>query len=340
MYVSPSRRQILGAALALGLGGHRAFAQATPEAMSPLPAELPSGGIQPDGTWAFTDDLGFTVTADQAPTKVVAHIGMAAALYDFGFEVIGYFNPATDADGKPLRLAGDLPLDRLTHVGDFGEIDIELLLSIGADLFVGQNYGVETGGMWPFDDAVLATIKQAVPVLSFAYGDDVTIDRNIVSIENLAVALGADATSGAAERDGFLAATEELRTAIAEKPGLTTLFMSGSDTGFWVESAGGADTRYYRTLGMSIYPELASGEVSWEGLLEYEADIIFVDDRAPNWWTPEQIAAEVPTWDFHPAVIADQVAPWRAQFISSYKGFTPVLTEVAGWIRKADDTIY
>jgi iron complex transport system substrate-binding protein len=340
MLASPSRRQILGAALALGLGGHRALAQVTPEVISPLPVELPNGGLQPDGTWAFTDDLGVTVTADQAPTKVVSHIGMAAALYDFGFEVIGYYNPATDADGKPLQIAGDLPLDRLTHIGDFAEIDIELLISLGADLFVGQNYGVETGGMWPFDDAVLAKIKQAVPVLSFAYGDDVTVDRNIVSIENLAIALGADATSGAADRDAFLTATADLKAAIAEKPDLTALFMSGSDTGFWVESAGGADTRYYRTLGMSIYPELATGEVSWEALLDYEADIIFVDDRAPNWWTPEQISEAVPTWDFHPAVKAGQVAPWRAQFISSYKGFTPVLTEVTEWVRKADDTIF
>jgi iron complex transport system substrate-binding protein len=316
---------------------------ATPGATptSALPSQRPSGGIQADGTWAFTDDLGVTVTADAAPTKVISHIGMAAALFDFGYEVIGYYNPATDEDGKPLQIAGDLPLDRLTHVGDFDDVDIELLISLGADLFIGQNYSVETGGMWPFSDDVLLQISQVVPVFSFAYGDGVTVVRNIESIENLAIALGTPAESPdiAAEKEAFETATEDLRSAISEKPGLTALFLAGSNTGFWVDSSGGAATRYYRELGMDIIPPPEVGEASWEQILSFEADILFVDDRTPNWWSPEQLASDISVWNHHPAVIAGQVAPWRAQFISSYRGYTPVLTEVIEWIRKTDDTI-
>lgn len=330
----------MGARLGGGVAGaQEATPAATPE--SALPADLPHGGPLPGGGWAFTDDLGVTVTESQAPTRVVSHIGMAAALFDFGFEVIGYYNPATASDGSPLPIAGDLPLDRLTHVGDFDNVDVELIVALGADLFIGQNYGVATGGMWPFSDDVLAQIKQAVPVLSFAYGDGVTVVRNIESIENLAAALGAnvDQPAIAADREAFYAATEDLRAALAEKPGLTALFMSGSETGFWVDSAGGAATRYYRELGMDIIPAPVSGEVSWEALLTFEADIIFNDDRVPNWWSPEQLSEGIPVWDYHPAVQAGQVAPWRAQFISSYRGFAPVLAEVVTWIQAADANV-
>lgn len=346
-HLRSSRRAFVGAGAGLAVGftltRQLAFAQGTPETapVSALSPELPNGGIQADGSWAFTDDLGVTVTADAAPTKVIAHVGMAAALYDFGFEVIGYYNPATDEDGNPLQIAGDLPLDRLTHVGDYDEIDIEQLLSMGADLFIGQNYEVVTGGMWPFSDDVLTQIESVVPVLAFAYGDGATVQRNIETIENLAAALGSnvDDPAIAADRDAFLAATEELRTAIAAKPDLTALFLSGYAPGFWIDSAGPAATSYYRELGMQIVPPPDMNETSWERLLDFPADIIFVDDRAPVWMTPEELAAEIPVWNSHPAVIAGQVGPWRAQFISSYAGFTPILTEVVEHITATDDSI-
>lgn len=349
--ISTTRRTIVGGALAVAAGGallvapgsRRVAAQATPAATpaSPLSPDLPHGGIQADGTWAFTDDLGTVITAPATPMRVVAHVGIAAALLDFGFEVTGFYNPATDADGNRLPIAGDLPLDRLTHLGDYNDLDLEQLVALNPDLFIGQNYGVETGGMWPFSDDVLAQIREIVPVVSLAYGDDVTVVRNIETIGNLATALGVDVEvpEVAASRDAFHAASDALAAALAGKPGLKTLFLSGSDTGFWVESAGGADTRYFRTLGMDIYPEEANGEVSWEQLLNYPADLIFVDDRAPNWWQPSQLAAEIPVWERHPAVIAGQVAPWRAQFISSYGGFTPILEEVVQWVTTANDSI-
>jgi len=347
MGTTTSRRRVLGAlgvgAFAFGLPGGRAVAQdATPEAtqVSALPVELPSGGIQPDGTWAFTDDLGVTVTADAAPTKVISHVGMAAALYDFGFEVVGYYNPATDEDGNPLPIAGDLPLDRLTHVGDYDEVDVELMVSLGADLFIGQNYDVTQPTMWPFSEGVLEQIRAAVPVLSFAYGDSAMVLRNIESIENLAAALGADVTLPeiAVDREAFTTAAGELETVLAEKDGLTALFISASNTGFWIDSAGSAATRYYRSLGMDIVPAEVA-EVSWETFLEIKADIIFLDDRAPGWWSAEQLVEGVPVWELHPAVKAGQVAPWRAQFISSYRGFAPVIEEVVEWVRVADTTI-
>jgi len=348
MQVRTNRRRFVGAGASIIMSGSilRASAQSgasTPEAApaSALPQELPSGGIQADGTWAFTDDLGYTVTAESAPTKVVSHIGMAAALYDFGFEVVGYYNPATDEDGKPLQIAGDLPLDRVTHVGDFNELDIELIIELEADLFIGQNYSVEDGGMWPFSDDALNHIKQAVPVLSFAYGDGVTVVRNIESLENLAAALGAnvDTPEIATNREAFFASSADLKSALEEKPDLTAMFLSGSNTGFWVDSSGGAATRYYRELGMDIVPAPTTGEVSWEQWLNFPADILFVDDRVPNWWSPEQLSTDIPVWDRHPAVVAGQVAPWRAQFISSYRGFAPVITEVVGWVQDADDSI-
>ncbi|MFT4039894.1 MAG: hypothetical protein QM692_17075, partial [Thermomicrobiales bacterium] len=77
------RRALLAgaAALAAGVGSAgRLLAQAqlaTPTPTTLLPAQLPGGGVQPDGTWSFTDDLGQTISAPAAPTRVAAHVDLA-----------------------------------------------------------------------------------------------------------------------------------------------------------------------------------------------------------------------------------------------------------------------
>ena len=84
-----SRRQLmgLGAATMVALAlPEFARAQATSGA---TPAS--ASGLQPDGTWVFTDDRGVTVTLPEMPQRLIADVNVAAALWDFGVRPVGIF---------------------------------------------------------------------------------------------------------------------------------------------------------------------------------------------------------------------------------------------------------
>ena len=78
------------AATALGIRPGFAL-QATPAATPPVP-----NGVQPDGSWSFTDDRGVTLTSPAVPSRIVAQTSAAAALYDFGVQVVGIYGPSTN----------------------------------------------------------------------------------------------------------------------------------------------------------------------------------------------------------------------------------------------------
>lgn len=305
-----------------------------------LPATLPSGGTQPDGSWAFTDDLGNTAVRDATPTRIVAHVGLAAALYDFGFQVVGIYNPAVDEDGNRLLIAGNLPLDDLVTVGAWGEIDLEQLVELGMDLFVGLNYDVAEGSVWPLDESTLALVREIAPVVAIPFQDGADTRRTIETVRNLAAALGVDVEGGelAEHAAAFEAGIDDLAAAIAAKPGLLTMFMSADGDGFWV-TYGLSDMALFQQLGLKILAAPDVRPTSWEQFSRWEADLIFNDDRTPNWWSVEQLSEVVPTFTAHPAVKAGQVAPWRTQYVPSYQGFTPILGEVTEWISNADDQV-
>src|SRR5690606_21754014 len=97
-------------------------------------------GVQPDGTWAFTDDRGVRVVADALPTRIVAQTSAAAALWDFGVKVVGIYGPNRHEDGSPDFQAGNLDLDAVEVLGDYGtdslEIDLEKFVELDPDLVV------------------------------------------------------------------------------------------------------------------------------------------------------------------------------------------------------------
>lgn len=315
---------------------------------SPLSATLPNGGLQADGTWAFTDDRGVTVTLPSTPEKVVAYVGFAAALYDLGYEVAAYFGSATNADGTPAGVAGRLPLDRIPSVAtadDDYTVDVEKLVALGADLFVGPNYDItaEPAVIWPLDADLLAQVGQTAEVIYLAGADGADVERTIETIVNLAAALGVDTdTPAVAEAQAtFQAAKEALAGAIAAKPNLTTLWIAGSATGFWTQS-NSSDILFLRKLGVQFAGDDlgAVGEQSWETFATtWASDVLFNDDRQPHWWGVEQLTAEIPTFALHPAVAAGQVAPWRNTFVSSYAGFTPVMEQYTEVFLTADETV-
>ncbi len=271
----------------------------------------------------------------------MAQIGIAAALYDYGFTVSGYYGTARDADGAPMLVAGELPLEEVESVGETGEVDIEKVVSLGTELFIGPNYGIGGGQtIWPVDEDALAQIGQTAQIVAIAYADGTTVARTIDSIANLAGALGADleAPETKASVTAFDTASDDFAAAVAAKPGLTTFFMSGSQTGYWI---GGevADLDYFSSLGLQIAGGETAAEQGWESIGTQACDLIFNDVREPTWWSTEQLTAEIPTFAVHPAVVAGQVGPWRNVYVASYRGYTPILEEVTGWLRESDEGI-
>lgn len=355
-----TRRTVAAAALATSAMGtlapqlraQEASPSASPEASpivdSPLSPDLPQGGVQADGSWAFTDDRGVTLTLPETPTKVVAYIGFAAALYDLGFEVIGYYGNATNEDGSLTDSAGRLPVDRIPSVATAdGEswVDVEKLVELGTEVFIGPNYGIETEPaiIWPLDADILAQIGEFAQVIHIAAADGADVERTIETMANLATAFGADLDTEeiTTAKDAFYAAKANLQAAIAAKPNLTTLWMAGSATGFWTQGSTN-DILFMQKLGVQFAGNDfgSAEEQSWETFATvWAADLIFNDVRSPRWWSVEQLTEEIPTYKLHPAVAAGQVRGWRNTFTPSYVGFTPIIEDYTDAFLNADETI-
>ncbi len=339
------RRRVLAVAglsalgLALGRVAPSSAQDATPDA-SPVPAGLgavPTGGLDASGGWSFTDDRGVVTQLDQAPSAVVAYIGIAAALHDFGYDVAAFFNGESRENVDPVTVAPDLPFDTIENLGSGDALDVEGLLAMGTDLFVGANYdvaGAQT--IWPVPDDVIAQIGEFAGIVAIAYADGTDVDRLIQSNANLASALGADLAAGPVQTDQqtYDASLQALADAIGGNPGLTALFMTGAPDGFYV-GKGLADLNLYAREGLDVLTIDSWDLQSWETFATVDADVIFVDDRASGWLQPDELAEQVSTWMAHPAVAAGQVYPWRIEYVPSYRGFAPILDDMTGAIGEA-----
>lgn len=333
------RRAItLAGVAALGLRGATLTDWAAAQDATPAAGlgPIPTGGPDAAG-WSFTDDRGVVVQLDAAPSAVVAYLGIAAALHDFGYDVAGFFSGESRESVDPKTVAPNLPFDSIENLGFGDALDLEKLVAMGVDLFVGANYDI--GGaqiIWPVPDDVMAQIGQFAGVVAIAYADGTDVDRLIQTNANLAAALGADLTAEAIQtaKQKYDADLAALGGAIAGKPGLKALFMTGAADGFYV-GQGLADLNLYAQQGLDVVSVGTFDLQSWESFAKIEADAIFVDDRASGWLQPDQLAGQVPTWSAHPAVVAGQVYPWRVEYVPSYQGFAPILEEVASEIGSA-----
>ncbi len=245
------------------------------------------------------------MTTKATPTKVMAYIGIASALYDFRFEVTGFFSGETLEKVDPKTIAPNLPFDRMTNL-DYGDgIDVETILGLGTELFVGANYDV-TGSsqtIWPIPQDVVEQIAKVAGVIAVAYADGTDAARLIQTNESLAAALGADVTCGdvASTKDTFKASEQALRDAVAAKPGFRALFMTGAPDGFYV-GRNLADLNLYTGAGLEIVGVEGYDIQSWETFPAVDAGAIFVDNRATGWLQPEEMKAQIPTWPLHLAV--------------------------------------
>ncbi|WP_338931098.1 ABC transporter substrate-binding protein [Streptomyces netropsis] len=331
---SPSRRGILAAGGALGIG---AFLTACGGGGSKDSDDSASGSGS--GPWTFKDDRGTTVKADKTPKKVVAFTGTAAALHDFGFECAGVFGPTKLKDGKPDPQAGDLDVDKVTVLGNaWGEFNVEKYAAMSPELLVTNM--LQAQDLWYVPDDSKKKILGLAPSVGLNV-TKVSLTQVIGRYAELAGSLGADlkAKKVTDAKARFEKASETLRKAAKAKKGLKVLCASGSADLLYVsEPSVYADLTYFKQLGVEfIVPDKVTGgffeSLSWENAGKYAADLILLDNRTSA-LQPKDLESK-PTWAGLPAVKAGQITPWLSEPRYSYAGCAPLLEGLAAAIEKA-----
>ncbi|MEV4874012.1 ABC transporter substrate-binding protein [Streptomyces syringium] len=331
---SPSRRGILAAGGALGIG---AFLTACGGGGSKDSGGNGSGSDS--GPWTFKDDRGTTVKADKAPKKVVAFTGTAAALHDFGFECAGVFGPTKLKDGKPDPQAGDLDVDKVTVLGNaWGEFNVEKYAAMSPELLVTNM--LQAQELWYVPDDSKKKILGLAPSVGINV-TKVSLPQVIGRYAELAGSLGADlkAKKVTDAKARFEKASETLRQAAKAKKGLKVLCASASADLLYVsEPSVYADLTYFKQLGVEfIVPDKVTGgffeSLSWENAGKYAADLVLLDNRTSA-LQPKDLGSK-PTWAGLPAVKAGQITPWLSEPRYSYAGCAPLVESLAAAIEKA-----
>ena len=286
--------------------------------------------------WEFVDDRGAKATAAKRPTRVVAYVGSAAALRDFGVDtqVLGTFGPSKSADGGKDPLAGDLDVARLTSLGNaWGEFNIEKYASLNPDLLVTNMY--EPNALWYVPDDSKDKILALAPSVGIAVSGGAGLPQVIQRYADLAAALGADQSAKPVveAKARFEAAGEAVKAAVKANGGLKVLAASASPDLLYVSTPKAyADLGYYRELGVDVItPENVTGgffeNLSWENADRYKADVILLDSRTSA-LQPKDLTAK-PTWAALPAVKAGQIVPWLSESRFSHAGCAGPLEALA-----------
>lgn len=335
-----TRRGILAAGGALGLGAVLA-ACGDDDAKSGGSDEATTAAKS--GPWTFKDDRGTTVKLDKVPTKIVAFVGVAAALFDYGIEVKGVFGPTKTQDGKADVQAGDMDVSKLTVFGNvWDQFNVEKYAAFAPEVLISTTFD-SAGTLWYVPEASKDKIAKLAPSAAISVYDR-QLTQPLERVWELAESLGADlkADKIAQSKKDFEAAAERLRKAAKARPEIKVLAGSASQDIFYVSGTNlSIDLEYFKALGVNFVepPESAKKEgggwfesLSWENVDKYPADIIMMDDRSST-IQPADITEA--TWKKLPAVKAGQVIARSPEPILSYDKCTPLLTSLAEAIEKA-----
>ncbi len=328
-----SRRRLLTTACAVGLGA----------AVTACTGRSADEQYTGPGGWSFTDDRNNTIHTKEVPSRIVAFAGSAALLADYGLQdrIVGVFGETRTTAGEPAPLAGDLDLGKLTVLGNnWGEFNVEKYAALEPDLLVTDMYVPDR--LWYIPDESkekILAINANVATVRIAHR---TLPEIIARYAELARTLGADlnAPKATQARSRFDAASQAIREAVAQRPGLRVMAASAAQGIFYVSDPRmSTDLRYFAELGVdmvtpdNVTPDGFFEELSWEHTDKYRADLILLDRRSGT-LSPEALAAN-PVWRGLPAVRADQVVGWQPIFRFSHAGIAPLLEDLAAAVRRS-----
>lgn len=337
-----TRRGVLAAGGALGLGAALA-ACGDDDAKSGSSGSGETAAAK-SGPWSFKDDRGQTAKADKVPSNIVAFVGVAAALYDYGIQAKGVFGPTKTKDGKADVQAGDMDVSKVTVLGnEWGQFNIEKYAALAPDALISTMFD-DAGTLWYVPEEskkkILAVGAPSVGISVY----DRQLTEPLQRMLQLAKSLGADTASSkvTAAKKTFEDAAARLRAATRANPDIKVMAGSASQDLFYVSGSNlSVDLEYFKALGVNLVepPEKAKAKgggwyesLSWENVDKYAADIIMMDNRTSA-IQPADITEA--TWKKLPAVKAGQVIARNPEPILSYAKCTPLLTSLAEAIEKA-----
>ncbi|MEU8252029.1 ABC transporter substrate-binding protein [Nonomuraea sp. NPDC048916] len=317
----------VAAALALAACGSGSGTEAAGDAPASQPASAAT-------SWTFTDDRGKKLDQPEAPTKIVAQVGSAAALWDFGVRPIAVFGPHKLSDGSKDPQVGKVDITKVTGLGNvWDEFNVEQYISLKPDLLVSNMYEKDT--LWYVPEKSKDTIEQVAPTVGIMLtGQSAT--QVIGRYEELATSLGADMRGVPEAKARLEAATKEL----AQFKDLRILMMSGGADQMWVVNPPEyPDIRHLTDNGLDVIKPSKVDEggffqtLSWENADMYDADVILYDTRTQA-LKPEEMMKK-PTFAKLPAVKAGQLYPWAAEAPFSYQGYADFVEKLVADLKKA-----
>ncbi|MEU6352239.1 ABC transporter substrate-binding protein [Streptomyces sp. NPDC047072] len=335
-----TRRGILAAGGALGLGAVLAACGDDDASSEGSSTETTAAA---SGPWTFKDDRGTTVKLDKVPTKIVAFVGVAAALYDYGIEVKGVFGPTKTKDGKADVQAGDMDVSKLTVFGNvWDQFNVEEYAAFAPEVLITTMFD-DAGTLWYVPAASKDKIAKLAPSVGISVYDR-QITTPLQKVWELAESLGADmtATKVTDAKKKFEEASERLRAAAKAHPDIKVLAGSAAQDVFYVSGSNlSVDLEYFKALGVNFVEPSASvlkasggwfENLSWENVDKYPADIIMMDDRTAT-IQPADITEA--TWKKLPAVKAGQVISRSPEPILSYDKCVAMVENLAKAIETA-----
>ncbi|MEU6808240.1 ABC transporter substrate-binding protein [Streptomyces sp. NPDC046831] len=336
-----SRRGVLAAGGALGLGAALA-ACGDGDGKNGGSGEGAAAGTS--GSWTFRDDRGQTVKAGRTPSSIVAFVGVAAALHDYGVRVKGVFGPTTTKDGKADVQAGDMDVSKVTVLGNtWGQFNIEKYASLAPDALISTMFD-DAGTLWYVpEESKKKILAVGAPTVGISvYDRQLTepLQRMLALAGSLGADVKADKVTQAKKR--FEDAAARLRAAARARPDIKVLVGSASQDLFYVSGSDlSVDLEYFKALGVRLVepPQSAKAQgggwyesLSWENVDKYPADIIMMDNRTSA-IQPADITEA--TWKKLPAVKAGQVIARNPEPILSYDKCAPLLDDLAQAIENA-----
>ena len=293
------------------------------------------------GSWSFTDDRKKKISLGSTPQRLVAYIGSAAALWDFGIDrqIAGVFGPTRLKNGKPDVQAGDLNVDKVTVLGNvWGQFNVEKFASLAPELLITNMY--DPGALFYVPDDSKKKILELAPTAAIA-ASRVSMLEPIERYAALARSLGADLTAGKVTdaKKRFESASETLRRTVASHR-ITVMACSASADLFYVSNPKiNADLIYFSQLGVDfVVPEKTDKggyfeSLSWENADKYDADLLLLDNRTAT--LQPKALTDKPTWAGLPAVKAGQITPWSSEPRFSYAGAAPLVESLTKAIQDA-----
>ncbi|MCA9833349.1 MAG: helix-turn-helix domain-containing protein [Thermomicrobiales bacterium] len=338
-----SRRSMLATAGVVSTAvatGIRPTAAQTPSA-SPA-ADVPANGVQPDGTWAFTDDRGVTVTLPKRPERIFANYNAAAPLWDFGIRPVAIFAMGLQRDNPAM---GNIDPDVPDLTAEQELVDIEAMLNTEPDIYITMTWDPgDVQYQFGIEYEQYEMVNNVVPFLTISGLYDA--ETGLKRFHELAIALGIaeDDPNVAQAQADFEGARAGLTAAAEEASDLTTLvtYIGVYDTWNAVVVDDWSDLAFYKQLGVN-FVEVESSQggfweaISFENVLEYPSDILLNSTR-DDALTPEEITRNI-GFAHHPAVVAGQIGPWIQDFILSYQGMTAPMLQLADTLRASKKVI-